>query len=134
VVGDAFARGRRWPASGVSGRMLFPAVVLEADQDSVLVDAGSVGEHRLSGDARLGETGPDTGIRLARRGDVVRIQPTTQGGWRLSQTPEVTGRGRSHRRRRTERSWRWPVASTSSRTGSTGRCRPSGSPDPRSSH
>ncbi len=92
VTDDADARRQVLASIGASGRLLFPAVVLEADRDSVLLDAGRVGEHRLSGDALAWARPAQTPVSgWLRRGDVVRIQPTAQGDWRLSQVPEVTG-------------------------------------------
>lgn len=92
VVRDADARRQVLASIGVSGRMLFPAVVLEADQDSVLLDAGRAGEHRLSGEALAWARPARTAVSgWLRPGDVVRIQQTAAGQWRLSQMPEVTG-------------------------------------------
>jgi penicillin-binding protein 1A len=92
LVGDPEARAETLRALGVSGRTLFPAVVIEAGSDGIRVDAGSLGEIDLArsalslavgGQARIGD-------RL-RRGDVIRIEAVDGGGWRLAQRPEVTG-------------------------------------------
>ncbi|MBS0002718.1 MAG: peptidase, partial [Thioalkalivibrio sp.] len=92
VVDDPDARRQALAEIGASGRLLFPAVVLEADQEGVLVDGASVGEHRLAGEELAWAKPSDEPVSgWLRRGDVVRIQPTTKGGWRLSQVPEVTG-------------------------------------------
>lgn len=89
---DAGARARTLAGIVVSGRILFPAVVLQADENSVVVDAGPIGERRLGADdlawARPSRT-PVSG--WLRPGDVIRVQPTAEGGWRLGQVPEVTG-------------------------------------------
>jgi penicillin-binding protein 1A len=93
VVGDPDARRQLLASIGVSGRMLFPAVVLEAGQDSILVDGGDrVGEQRLEGDALAWARPRQTRVSdWLQRGDVVRLQATSGGAWRLSQRPQVAG-------------------------------------------
>ncbi len=77
---------------GISGRILYPAVVLAADATSVHVDAGLLGEQQLGGDeiawARPGE-GPVSS--WLQPGDVIRVEQTADGGLRLSQKPEASG-------------------------------------------
>ncbi len=92
VVDDPDARRQVLAEMGASGRLLFPAVVVESDAEGVLVDGAGVGEHRLAGEALAWARPSGTSVSdWLRRGDVVRIQPTTEGDWRLSQVPEVTG-------------------------------------------
>jgi penicillin-binding protein 1A len=92
VLGDPEARRKALTSIGVSGRMLFPALVLEADENGIVVDTVGLGERRLGNDdlawARPARTRVSDWLKP---GDVVRIQPTAAGGWRLSQVPEVTG-------------------------------------------
>ena len=77
---------------GVRGRMLFPALVLESDENGIVVDTAGLGEKRLGNDDLAWARPAQTRISdWLKRGDVVRIQPTTDGGWRLSQMPEVAG-------------------------------------------
>jgi len=77
---------------GVRGRMLFPALVLESDENGIVVDTAGLGEKRLETDDLAWARPAQTRISAwLQRGDVVRIQPTTDGGWRLSQVPEVAG-------------------------------------------
>jgi penicillin-binding protein 1A len=72
--------------------MLFPALVLEADENGIVVDTAGLGEKRLENDdlawARPARVQVSDWLKP---GDVVRIQPTAEGDWRLSQVPEVTG-------------------------------------------
>ena len=92
VWGDPEARQGALRSIGVSGRMLFPALVLEAGENSIVVDTAGLGERRLENDdlawARPARTRVSDWLKP---GDVVRIQPTTGGGWRLSQVPAVAG-------------------------------------------
>ncbi len=91
VLREPESRHAALAAIGVSGRTLFPAVVLAADATSVRVDAGLMGEQQLGGDAiawaRPGQAPVSSWLA---RGDVIRIEQTGNG-WRLSQKPEVTG-------------------------------------------
>ncbi len=92
VVGDPEERRSALASIGVHGQMLFPALVLESGENGVVVDTAGLGEKRLEGDD-LAWARPD-GTRVSdwlKRGDVVRIQPTAAGDWRLSQIPEVAG-------------------------------------------
>lgn len=91
VLRERESRHAALAAIGVSGRTLFPAVVLSADTTSVRVDAGLMGEQQLGGDAiawaRPGQAPVSSWLA---QGDVIRIEQTGNG-WRLSQKPEVTG-------------------------------------------
>ncbi|MGM0813715.1 penicillin-binding protein 1A [Thioalkalivibrio sp.] len=92
VVDDPEARRQVLAEMGPSGGLLFPAVVVESDREGVLVDGATVGEHRLAGeDLAWAKPAEEPVSEWLQRGDVVRIRPTTEGGWRLSQVPEVTG-------------------------------------------
>ncbi|WP_017942711.1 MULTISPECIES: penicillin-binding protein 1A [unclassified Thioalkalivibrio] len=87
TLDDAEARERALKAIGAHGRLLFPAVVMNPDDDGVLrVDGGRIGEQEI-----LPEDREWAGSPAFQRGDVIRIRPHTEGRWRLAQKPEVTG-------------------------------------------
>ncbi len=92
IVDDPRALREALNAIGISGRMLFPAVVLAAADERLHLDAGTLGEKVLEGDAlswiRSGNTRVSDRLQ---RGDVVRIRAHPDAGWQLSQRPEVSG-------------------------------------------
>lgn len=92
VTDDPEARRQVLNGMGSVGRLLIPAVILEADAESLRVDAGRFGQHHLSADALAWARPSGTSVNdWLRRGDVIRILPSPEGDWRLGQVPEVTG-------------------------------------------
>jgi penicillin-binding protein 1A len=92
TLADADARASALHSVGTSGRMLHPAVVLEARGAGVLLDAGTLGEIELDAEAlTLATRGPSRVENPLQPGDVIRIQPLGEGTWRLAQRPDAAG-------------------------------------------
>ncbi|WP_018860819.1 MULTISPECIES: penicillin-binding protein 1A [unclassified Thioalkalivibrio] len=87
TMADAESRMRALKAQGVHGRLLFPVVVMEREEDGTLqVDGGKIGELVVEPRDQQWARNPEF-----ERGDVIRVRPYTDGRWRLAQKPEVTG-------------------------------------------